>query len=89
MEADKHEGVFYEHLAFESKFYDCESTYSDIGYCEKLYNILTMGGPSIKITEDLINKYKITEKNDWRGMNAIYDAWFIINNRPLDIFPFF
>lgn len=88
LEADRNEGILYDHVTFDSPFFDCTTDPADDGYIEKVYNLLSNHGwqdiPGTSKTNDVFEMRRITE---WKGPDTVYDAYLLSNNQSRNWFP--
>ena len=35
----------------------------------------------------MMDIFTMCERNDWQGIDSVYDAWLVANQRPRDLFP--
>ena len=89
LEADDNDGVLYEHITFDSPFFDCESPTADDTYMEKVY-ALAMGeyknchGGGERAEEI----FEMRRRNKWMGPDSVYDAWLLSNRETREWFPY-
>ena len=82
LEADRVEGILYDHLAFESECFDCTSEATDAEYIEKVYRIASYDHDAWKnldVSEETVNIFEMRRRSDWHGADSVYDAWLIAN----------
>jgi len=80
MEADKAEGVLYEHLQWDSPEFDNKSEYCDEEYCRKVYNLAkNVGGAwsKIDITKSALSMFERRQRMEWAAPDTVYDAWLV------------
>ena len=80
LEADKNEGILYDHLTFDSSSFDCSSDINDLEYMRKVYLLATADSEAWKklsITDETIHIFKIRHRADWKGTDSVYDAWLL------------
>ena len=82
LEADKHDGIFYQELTFDSVCFDIESNATDPVYLEKVYRLATVEDEAWKdlvVSEEAVKIFEMRERNGWQGPDSVYDAWLLTN----------
>ena len=87
LEADKIDGIFYEHLTFDTVNFDITSEMADESYRQKVYNIITEDSDKLHMSEEIIRIFDMRERNNCSLADTVYDAWLLLNRRPRTWFP--
>ena len=77
LEADKNEGILYDHLTFDSSIFDCSRDINDLEYMRKVYLLATADSEAWKklsITDEIIHIFTMRLRADWKGTDSVYDA---------------
>ena len=91
LEADKSEGVLYEHTVFDHPLFDCETAVVDEEYIQKVYDIVcTDAWKYIKeqFSGGTESVYDMRYRNSWAGPDTIFDAWLLRSGKRRTWFPF-
>ena len=82
LEADRVEGILYDHLAFDSVCFDCTSEATDADYIEKVYRLASYdhdAWDNLEVSEETVNIFEMRRRSDWHGADSVYDAWLLSN----------
>ena len=80
MEADRTSGLLYEHLQWDSPYFDNASEDCDEDYCRKVFNLATNyegAWSSITLSEQAIMMFERRERTAWASSDTVYDAWLL------------
>lgn len=80
MEADKHEGVLYEHLQWDSPYFDNASEACDSEYCKKVHALATNhenAWSDIKISPQAVSMFQRRLRTSWSAPDTVFDAWLL------------
>lgn len=80
MEADKREGINYEHLHWESPYFDNESEVCNRSYCEKVFHLATNkdgAWDEITISAQAKTMFHRRLRTQWDAPDSVFDAWLI------------
>ena len=82
LEADKsNESVFYNTLSSDHPDSDISSSKQDKEYLKKVH-ILATGGIRISIVVKNCDIHELRQKNNWEGVDSVYDARLLSSNTP-------
>lgn len=82
LEVDQMEGLFYEDLSFDSYCHDINGPVTDRLYLEKVFKIATGDADawkSLSISNKALEIFKMRMRNEWSGVDSVYDAWLLVN----------
>ena len=81
MTTDAAEGVHYEHLQWESEYFDNYSEKDELEYYQKVYDLATKDEiwDEINISTEAITMFHRRLRTDWEGPDSVFDAWLIRN----------
>ena len=90
MEADKTEGLLYEHLVLDHEQLDVTSEARCEDYLGKVYKLVTFAWKEISVflQGKTLEIYKMRYRNKWEGADSIYDAWLLSLNLRRSWFPY-
>ena len=80
MEADRHEGILYEDLQWETPLFDNSSENCDVEYVQKVVELASNNQgcwDKLQISEKAVTMFKRRARLSWEGPDTVYDAWLI------------
>ena len=80
MEADKNEGILYEHLQFDTVYFDNSSEECTPEYCAKVHALATNfenAWTDLKLTGQAIRMFERRMRTDWSAPDTVFDAWLL------------
>ena len=80
MAADKDVGIHYQHVTFDSAFFDNFSDSCDESYCQKVHKLVTNYQgcwDALSITSETENMFRRRLRTQWDMPDTVYDAWLI------------
>ena len=81
MEADKSEGLLYEHLVWESSLFDNYSEECDVAYMEKVYKLVTNSEgcwSEITISPQAEKMFERRARTGWSSPDSVFDTWILL-----------
>ena len=89
LEADKNnEPVFYNTLSSDHPDSDILSSKQDKEYSKKVHILATGGYQDINRSENLCDIYEMRQRNNWEGVDSVYDARLLSSNTPRNGFSY-
>ena len=82
MEADRVEGVHYDHLTWETDLFDNYSDVCNWAYCTKVFKLVTNEDgcwDQLKITDLAKLMFERRLRTNWDMPDTVYDAWILRN----------
>lgn len=82
MEEDRSVGVLYEHLCFESEYFDNESEECNEEYCTKVHVLAKNENgewDSLNVSTEAISMFQRRQRTNWSAPDTVYDAWLLRN----------
>ena len=90
MEADRHEGIFY-NTAIDSPFFDCQSVEADKNYLKKVYALVTLKPEAVDgvvVPDGATDIYEMRFRQNWAGADTFYDCWLLAQGKRRAWFPY-
>lgn len=84
MEADRTEGIHYDHLTWDSELFDNQSEECDEAYCQKVYKLVTNqdgAWDAIAISPEAIRMFERRVRTNWSAPDTVFDAWLTREGR--------
>ena len=82
IDADNAQGLFYEHLVWETPLFDNASEKCDEAYLEKVFKLITdvdgCWSDDVVITEQAAEMFRRRFRTQWEASDSVYDAWLLI-----------
>ena len=82
LEADRNSGLLYEHLQWDSPYFDNTSENCNEEYCKKVFNLATNHEgcwSSITISPEALKMFERRHRMQWGSSDSVYDAWLLRN----------
>ncbi|XP_066930600.1 uncharacterized protein [Clytia hemisphaerica] len=80
LEADRHEGIHYEDLQWETPLFDNASEHCDDVYVQKVVTLASNkdgAWDELALTDNAKNMFRRRLRAKWEGADSVYDAWLI------------
>ena len=82
LESDRVEGLWNQHLVFDTDLFDYGEGAPDDNYYRKVHLLLTKNKDVVENISEMAERiFLIRHRNNWRLKDSVYDAWLIKNGR--------